>query len=63
MIQYCLPNNIILLVTIDKFDHNLILVNIIKFKPYRFIKDQTLQPILVKPNDFFIKGIGRDEVF
>jgi hypothetical protein len=47
-IQYCLPNNIVLLVTIDKFDSNLILVNINKLKPYKFVEDQTLQPILVK---------------
>jgi hypothetical protein len=35
-IQYCLPNNITFLVTIDKFDPNPILVNINKLKPYRF---------------------------
>jgi hypothetical protein len=52
-----------MLVTINKFDRNSILFNINKFKPYRFLKDQTLQPILVKLNDFFIKGTSRDEVF
>jgi predicted P-loop ATPase len=36
MIQYCLPNNITLLVTINKFDPNPILVNINKLKPYQF---------------------------
>ncbi len=41
-IQYCLPNNIILLVTIDKFDPNLVLVNINKFKPYMFIEEKKL---------------------
>jgi hypothetical protein len=46
-----LPNNIVLLVIIDKFDHNPILVNINKLKPYRFIEDHTLQPILAKPSD------------
>jgi hypothetical protein len=50
-IQYCLPNNTILLFTIDKFDPNTVLVNINKLKPYRFIEDKTLQPILVKPGD------------
>jgi hypothetical protein len=43
-IQYCLPNNIVLLVTIDKFNPN-------KLKPYKFIEDRTLQPVLTKPND------------
>ncbi len=41
-----------MLMTIDKFDPNLVLVNINKLKPHRFIEDQTLQPILAKPNDF-----------
>ncbi len=40
-IQYCLPNNMILLVIIDKFEHNLVIVNIIKLKPYWFITDIT----------------------
>jgi hypothetical protein len=38
---------------IDKFDPNLILVNINKFKPYRFVNDHTLQPILIKPSEFY----------
>jgi hypothetical protein len=37
-----------LLMTIDKFDHNLVLVNINKLKPCRFVEDHTLQPIIVK---------------
>jgi hypothetical protein len=49
-----LPNNTILFVTIDKFDPNPILVNINKLKPYKFIEDKTLQPILVKPGDLVI---------
>jgi hypothetical protein len=36
------PINIILLVTIDKFDPNPTLVNINKLKPYWFIKDITV---------------------
>jgi hypothetical protein len=40
---------------IDKFDPNLVLININKLKPYRFIEDQTFQPILAKPSDFLIK--------
>ncbi len=49
-IQYYLPNDIVKFIIIDKFDPNLILVNI-KFKPYRFIEDKTLQPILAKLGD------------
>ncbi len=41
--------------TIDKFDLNLVLININKLKPYRFIEDQTLQPILAKPTNFLLK--------
>jgi len=54
-IQYYLPNNIILLVTINKFDPNLILVYINKLKPYKFVEDQTLQPILTKTSVFLPK--------
>ncbi len=40
--------------TIDKFNPNLVLVNINKLKPYKFIEDQTLQLVLIKPNDFLL---------
>jgi hypothetical protein len=40
---------------INKFDFNLVLININKLKSYRFIKDQTLQLVLAKPNDFLSK--------
>jgi hypothetical protein len=36
-IQYYFPNNIILLINIDKFEPNPILVNINKLKPYRYL--------------------------
>jgi hypothetical protein len=36
MIQYCLPNNITFLVTVNKFDPNPILININKLKPHWF---------------------------
>jgi hypothetical protein len=41
--------------TIDKFDPNPILVNINKLKPYRFVKDNTFQPVLAKPSDMLPK--------
>jgi hypothetical protein len=49
-----LPNNIVLFVTIDKFDPNPVLVNINELKPYRFIEDKTLQHVLVKLGDLVI---------
>jgi hypothetical protein len=36
-VQYMLPNNTILLVTLTNFEPNLVLVNINKLKPYQFI--------------------------
>jgi hypothetical protein len=63
MMQYYLPNNIILLMIIDKFDPNPLLVVMNKLKPYRFIEDQTFQCVLAKPSDFFIKGTSGGEIF
>jgi hypothetical protein len=37
-IQYVLPNNIVLLVTIEKFETNLVLVNVNKLKPYKYME-------------------------
>jgi hypothetical protein len=33
-----LTNNILLLVTIEKFETNLVLVNVNKFKPYKYME-------------------------
>ncbi len=41
--------------TINKFDPNPVLVNINKLKAYRFIKDETFQLVLAKPNDFLLE--------
>ncbi len=49
-----LPNNTITLVTIYKFDLNMVLVNINKFKPYIFINDNTLEHVFTKPSDLTI---------
>lgn len=51
-----------LLVTIDKFDPNLVLVNINKIKPYWFVEDGTLKPIIVNPNDMLIKEPVEEEI-
>jgi hypothetical protein len=45
----------VLLVIIDKFDPNPVLVNINKIKSYWFVEDNTLKPIIVNPSDLFIK--------
>jgi len=39
-IHFCLPNNMVLLVTMDKFDPNLVFVNVNKLKPYLFLEDE-----------------------
>jgi hypothetical protein len=39
-IQYVLPNNIVLLVTIEKFEINHVLVNVNKFKPYKYMESK-----------------------
>jgi hypothetical protein len=43
-IQYFLPNNIVLLIYVNNFEPNPILVNINKLKPYKYV-DQTLKGI------------------
>jgi len=37
IIQYCFPNNIVLLIDSDKFEPNPILVNINKLKPIKYL--------------------------
>jgi hypothetical protein len=39
-IQYVLPNNTALLVTIEKFEANLVLVNVNKLKPYKYMESE-----------------------
>jgi len=39
-VQYVLPNNIMLLVTIEKFETNLVLVNVNKLKPYKYMESK-----------------------
>jgi len=42
MVQYCLPNNIVIFVSINNFEPNPELVNVNKLKPYTYV-DQTLK--------------------
>ncbi len=43
-VQYCLPNNTINFVFINNIEPNLVLVNVNKLKPYKYV-DQTLKVI------------------
>ncbi len=38
ILQYVLPNNIVLFVTIEKFETNPMLVNVNKLKPYKYME-------------------------
>jgi len=49
-----LPNNIVLFVTIDKFDPNPVIVNINKLKAHMFIENITLQHVLVNLSDLIV---------
>ncbi len=55
-VQYCLPNNIIILVCVNKFEPNPILVNVNKLKPYKYV-DQTLNEVQNLENQAFIESI------
>ncbi len=50
-----------LLATIDKFDPNMVLININKIKPYWTIENSTLKPNIVNPNDLLIKEPVEEE--
>jgi hypothetical protein len=39
-VQYVLPNNTMLLVTIEKFETNLVSVNVNKLKPYKYMESK-----------------------
>ncbi len=39
-VQYVLANNIVLLVSIEKFETNHVLVNVNKFKPYKYMESK-----------------------
>jgi len=55
-VQYCLPNNLVLLVFANNFKPNPILVNVNKLKPYRYV-DQTLKGIQSLENKKSLKSI------
>jgi hypothetical protein len=42
-LQYVLPNNIVLLVTIEKFEINLVLVNMNELKPFKYMEEYEIQ--------------------
>jgi hypothetical protein len=41
-VLYCLPNNTVLLVSINNFEPNPVLVNVNKLKPYIYIMEKKL---------------------
>jgi len=41
-VQYCSFNNIVLLISVNNFEPNLVLVNVNKLKPYKYV-DKTLK--------------------
>jgi len=47
-----LPNNIVLLMTIEKFETNLMLVNVNKLKPYKYMEFE----VFFKKKDVNILG-------
>jgi hypothetical protein len=53
-VQYCLPHNTIIFVSINNFEPNPILVNVNKLKPYKYM-DQTLKGVQNPNNQAFIE--------
>jgi hypothetical protein len=51
-----LPNDIVLIVFINRFEPNLVLVNVNKLKPYKYV-DQTLKGIQSSKNQNPIKSL------
>lgn len=41
-IHFCLPNNMVLLITMNMFDPNFVFVNVNKLKPYLFLEDEII---------------------
>jgi hypothetical protein len=60
-VQYCLPNNIVILISINNFEPNLILVNINKLKPYTYV-DKTLKGIQSLKDQKFLLSIGENHM-
>ncbi len=61
LVQYCLPNNIILFVFVNKFELNPVLVNVNKLKPYTYA-DQTLKGIQSLQDQKFLKSIDENHM-
>ncbi len=55
-VQYFLPNNIVLIVSVNNFEPNLTLVNINKLKPYKYV-NHTLKGIQSSENQIFLESI------
>jgi hypothetical protein len=60
-VQCCLPNNIILLVSVHNFEPDPILVNVNKLKPYTYV-DQTLKGIQSLEDQKSLQSINKDHM-
>ncbi len=60
-VEYCLPNNLVLLVYVNNFEPNPILVNVNKLKQYTYV-DQTLKGIQSSKDQKFLQSIDEDHM-
>ncbi len=61
-VEYCLSKNIVFLVSVNNFEPNLILCNVNKLKPYRYV-DQKLKGIHSSKYQKSLKSIDTDQIF
>jgi len=54
-VEYVLPNNTMLLVTIEKFEINFVLVNVNKLKPHKYMESKVLKNRTTNPDILGIK--------
>jgi hypothetical protein len=60
-VHYCLPNNIIIFISLNNFEPNMVLVNVNKLKPYKYV-DQTLNKIKSSNNQMSLKSIDSNHM-
>ncbi len=60
-VQYCLPNNIVLIIYVNNFEPNPILVNVNKLKPYTYV-DQIVKGIESSQNQKSLPSIDEDYI-
>ncbi len=60
-VQYCLPDNIVIIVLVNNFELNPVLVNVNKLKLYKYL-DQTLKGIQSLEDQESLKSIDSDDM-